>query len=165
MNEQKVLEKAEKCYVAYQEWASAVRGSDCEKLQKTTVEFLTAKNELWEAVTEEREEKANTEEEKVKYVHHTLEQAVFDLVCLAYPHVKMKDLVNNLKKDCDAEIEKRNKERKALEIIKRDPHTVVEAMDDNDTWEGLLNEFDMRLPADFPVHSKEEFDLLKEVMK
>lgn len=56
------------------------------------------------------------------------------------------------------------KELKALEIIRREPFTVAEVMDDCETWEDLLWELDGNLGNYFPIKSKEEFDLLKEVL-
>ena len=99
------------------------------------------------------------EDEKVKYVHHTLEEAVFDLVCLAYPYVKMKNLVDNLKKDCDAEIEKHKKEHKALEIIKKKEVNVAWF-----TYVGNLEDYNKGKFIGSYL-TQEEFDLLKEELK
>lgn len=56
--------------------------------------------------------------DEVQYVHHNIKDAVFNLVCLAYPYVKMKSLVDNLHKDCKDQIEVYEREHKALEVIR-----------------------------------------------
>lgn len=110
--------------------------------------------------------------EEVKYVHHNIKDAVFNLVCLAYPYVKMKGLVDNLHKDCKDQIEVYEREHKALEIIKRKSTLDFNYIRNADNYDEYLKHFrkviQELLKSGESVHfavTKDEFDLLKEVMK
>ena len=97
--------------------------------------------------------------EEVQYVHHNIKDAVFNLVCLAYPYVKMKGLVDNLHKDCKDQIEVYEREHKALEIIKNKKVNVTRLM----VAESV--EYYNKLYNDRFSLTQDEFDLLKEVLK
>jgi hypothetical protein len=107
--------------------------------------------------------------EEIKYVHHDIKNAVFDLVCLAYPYVKTKSLVDNLHKDCKDQIEVYEREHKALEIIKSHAKEIKHfkyLLYMAKYWEENKTEVteELLFNYDFP-YAIDEFNLLKEVMK
>lgn len=101
--------------------------------------------------------------EEMEYVHHPLEQAVHNLACLATPITQMKGLVDNLYKDAEEQIKALMKEHKALEIIKKDPQRALLISDYKD-WDEYINDKDPYY-IEKELMKKDEFDLLKEVMK